>query len=153
MAVSAFAVRLRNQATIGHDVVDELTLVARHGRQRRLRRTLIQARDRAVDQLRRRRLEQRHAADGHAQPLAAAEDDPEQQAWGKFRAEALSRALASLPPSQRVALELAYLRGMTQAEIAACLGEPLGTIKTRTRLAMQKLRASPELVALVRDAG
>jgi RNA polymerase sigma-70 factor (ECF subfamily) len=108
---------------------------------------------RAVDQLRRRRLEQRHAADGHAEPLAAAEGDPEQQAWCTFRAEALSRALASLPPSQRVALELAYLRGMTQTEIAACLGEPLGTIKTRTRLAMQKLRASPELVALVRDAG
>ena len=42
---------------------------------------------------------------------------------------------------------------MTQAEIAASLGEPLGTIKTRMRLAMQKLRAMPELVALVADAG
>ena len=107
---------------------------------------------RSVDQLRRRRLEQRHTAEETGDSLPA-DDDPEQLAWGNARAEALGRALASLPPSQRLALELAYLRGMTQAEIAACLGEPLGTIKTRTRLAMQKLRASPELAELVSDAG
>jgi DNA-directed RNA polymerase specialized sigma24 family protein len=42
---------------------------------------------------------------------------------------------------------------MTQVEIASALGEPLGTIKTRLRLAMQKLRAMPELADLVADAG
>jgi RNA polymerase sigma-70 factor (ECF subfamily) len=55
---------------------------------------------------------------------------------------AVRRALADLPPAQRQVIELAYLRGMTQSEIAAYLNEPLGTIKTRARLAMQKIRAS-----------
>src|SRR5712691_3566409 len=106
---------------------------------------------RAVDQLRRRKLEQRFVSDGDLEPQAGGDGDPELQAWGRFQSEAVGRALASLPPSQRLALELAYLRGMTQAEIAASLGEPLGTIKTRTRLAIQKLRALPELAALVSE--
>jgi RNA polymerase sigma-70 factor (ECF subfamily) len=106
---------------------------------------------RAVDQLRRRRLEQRHTVNGEIDPGAAGLGDPEQHAWGHFQVEAIGRALADLPPNQRLVLELGYLRGMTQTEIAAYLGEPLGTIKTRTRLAMQKLRAMPELVALTTD--
>ena len=106
---------------------------------------------RAVDQLRRRRLEQRYTADGKVDPAASDEADPERRAWGRFQVEAVGRALADLPPSQRITLELAYLRGMTQAEIAASLGAPLGTVKTRMRLAMQKLRAMPELAALVAE--
>jgi RNA polymerase sigma-70 factor (ECF subfamily) len=108
---------------------------------------------RAVDQLRRRRLEQRHTINEEVQPSADGGTDPEQHLWGRFQMEAVERALADLPPSQRLALELAYLGGMTQVEIAASLGEPLGTIKTRMRLAMQKLRAMPELADLVADAG
>jgi RNA polymerase sigma-70 factor (ECF subfamily) len=106
---------------------------------------------RAVDQLRRRRLEARHSANGEVQPSAGPQTDPEQQLWDSVQAEAVWQALADLPPSQRLTLELAYLRGMTQAEIAAYLGEPLGTIKTRMRLAMQKLRSRPELAALIGD--
>lgn len=104
---------------------------------------------RAVDQLRRRKLEQGHRFDGEVDtPVTNGAGDPEKHAWGRFQQEALDRALCGLPPSQRVPVELAYLRGMTQAEIATLLGAPLGTIKTRMRLAMQKLRALPELAAL-----
>jgi len=49
-------------------------------------------------------------------------------------------ALNELPPEQRQALELGYFGGLSQTEIAERTGQPLGTIKTRMRLAMLKLR-------------
>lgn len=52
----------------------------------------------------------------------------------------IQAALATLPSEQRVALRLAFFRGFTHSEIAASLHEPLGTIKTRIRAAMQKLQ-------------
>jgi RNA polymerase sigma-70 factor, ECF subfamily len=56
------------------------------------------------------------------------------------RRRAVAQALAALSPPQREAIELAYYDGLSQSEIAARLKEPLGTIKTRMRLGMQKLR-------------
>jgi RNA polymerase sigma-70 factor (ECF subfamily) len=53
---------------------------------------------------------------------------------------AVTNALQGLPTGQREAIELAYYAGHTQAEIARVLGEPLGTIKSRTREAMERLR-------------
>jgi RNA polymerase sigma-70 factor, ECF subfamily len=52
----------------------------------------------------------------------------------------IRQALATLPPEQSKVLELAYFSGMTHTEIATVLGIPLGTIKTRIRMAMDKLR-------------
>ena len=52
----------------------------------------------------------------------------------------LQKELAQLPPEQREVLEMAFYRGMTQSEIAGETGIPLGTVKTRTLLAMKKLR-------------
>jgi RNA polymerase sigma-70 factor (ECF subfamily) len=49
-------------------------------------------------------------------------------------------AIRSLPDDQRKVIELAFYRGMTRQEIAQATGEPLGTIHTRARLALEKLR-------------
>lgn len=58
------------------------------------------------------------------------------------RRRRLDQALEELPAEQRQVLELAFYRGMTQSEIADGTGMPLGTVKTRTLLAMKKLRRS-----------
>jgi RNA polymerase sigma-70 factor (ECF subfamily) len=115
----------------------------------------------AVDLLRRRQLEQRHRmpsapyanGDGMADLLdnlgvASAEGDPQLRAGAFEQQLAISHALGALPPEQRLPLELAYFRGMTQLEIATLLQLPLGTVKTRMRLGLQQLRKAPELSRL-----
>lgn len=64
------------------------------------------------------------------------EDDAERS----LLMEKLRAAMATLPAEQREAVELAYFEGMTQTEIAARTGSPLGTVKTRVRTAMQSLK-------------
>jgi RNA polymerase sigma-70 factor (ECF subfamily) len=117
------------------------------------------AHHRAVDLLRRRQLEERHRLAPVSTSeslvelldnlgLASADDDPQARLGNLEQRIALERALGRLPAEQRLALELAYYRGLTQAQIAAYLVEPLGTIKTRMRLALQQLRKAPELSEL-----
>ena len=60
------------------------------------------------------------------------------------RRRRLAQGLADLPEEQRQALDMAYYQGMTQREIAEATGTPLGTVKTRTLLAMKKLRLALE---------
>ncbi len=60
--------------------------------------------------------------------------------------EVVRRALASLLPEQRQVLDLAYFGGLSQSEIAASLGLPLGTVKGRTRLALDHLRSALAVV-------
>ena len=66
----------------------------------------------------------------------------ESQVTQRLDRERIDRALVTLPDSQREVIELAYFEGYSQSEMADLLGQPLGTIKTRVRLAMQKLKAA-----------
>lgn len=67
------------------------------------------------------------------------QQDPQESAELSLRRERVQAALAQLPPDQKQAILLAYFGGLTQSQIAETLKQPLGTIKTRVRLAMQKL--------------
>jgi RNA polymerase sigma-70 factor (ECF subfamily) len=99
------------------------------------------ARNRAIDLLRSRSHQARLR---EQQPLSSAA--PASGSLDAADAAALRRAVASalesLSPAQRQAIELAYYGGLTQAEIAQQLDEPLGTVKSRTREAMERLRVS-----------
>jgi RNA polymerase sigma-70 factor (ECF subfamily) len=68
------------------------------------------------------------------------EDSPEHLTEVELERRRLRAALGQIPVEQRRVLELAYFEGLTQREIVARLGEPLGTVKTRLRLGMQKLK-------------
>ncbi|HEX2033879.1 MAG TPA: sigma-70 family RNA polymerase sigma factor [Chloroflexota bacterium] len=96
---------------------------------------------RAIDELRRRRSQPE--VDGLQEQLAPSEEpaaDPSNSLAQVEQRETVQQALAQLPEAQRRPIEMAYYGGMTQVEIAMALREPLGTIKTRMRLGMQKLR-------------
>jgi RNA polymerase sigma-70 factor (ECF subfamily) len=101
---------------------------------------MTMTRSRAIDKLRSRRRrdegmsfprEGPHLEGGGAVESGAAESEARLTVHG---------ALAKLPEVQRVVLELAYFDGFTQSEIAARLGEPLGTVKTRLRAGLERLR-------------
>ncbi len=68
-------------------------------------------------------------------------NNTEWEAYLEERQEVIRRAVAKLPEDQRQALGMAFFLGYSHQEIADILHEPLGTVKTRIRLAMQKLRA------------
>ncbi|MDR4494714.1 MAG: sigma-70 family RNA polymerase sigma factor [Nitrospirales bacterium] len=68
------------------------------------------------------------------------ERDPEQRSFYLEQCRIVQQALASLPAEQREVIELAYFGGWSQNEIAIQIGQPLGTVKTRMRLSMMKLR-------------
>ena len=72
--------------------------------------------------------------------LPSSAPDPSIDVEGAELRESVRLALNDLPSEQREVLELGYFNGLSQSEIADVTGQPLGTVKTRMRLAMQKLR-------------
>lgn len=101
------------------------------------------ARNRAIDLLRSRRIREADSAPEPQEPgavVAGSESDPAEHLWSRLRDQAVREAVASLPPEQRRVLTLAFFKGLTHRQIAEQLGEPLGTVKTRIRDAMRKLK-------------
>lgn len=96
-------------------------------------------RSRAIDRLRVLAARQR-LADSAARETTDEASDAVADTLHAEQREIVARALASLPEEQRRTLKLAYFEGLTQSEIATQLGTPLGTVKTRMRAGMMKLR-------------
>lgn len=100
-------------------------------------------RHRAIDQLRRdgSRPQQHSVAWADLAPGAEpSASSPEQATAAALERARVRAAVARLPAEQRQVLALAYFQGLTQSQIAETLALPLGTVKTRLRLGMQKLR-------------
>jgi len=165
--VYSLALRLLGDTAAAEEVVQETFLklwrqpaAYQPGRGRLLPWLLGVAHHHAVDMLRRRQLELRHRASASSANgegladfldnlgLSSSDDDPQLRSGTFDQRAAILHALAELPVEQRVPLELAYYRGMTQYEVATLLNIPLGTVKTRMRLGLQQLRKVPELSVL-----
>jgi RNA polymerase sigma-70 factor (ECF subfamily) len=154
--VHGVVARMLRQADDVEDVVEETFWQAwrqasRFDRTRGAVQTwlLTIARSRALDRvraLRRRREEPLEGDDGQVVVQQAAEGDPGQDAEASERRRIVGAALAGLPAEQREALELGYFAGLSQTEIAERTGQPLGTVKTRMRLALQKLRGQLQVL-------
>jgi RNA polymerase sigma-70 factor (ECF subfamily) len=98
-----------------------------------------QARSRAIDRLRfESRKKRSHGGD--VEPPAEAAADPRDVLELRQQCESLRAAMAALTPDEREAIETTFFGGLTHAEAAARLNQPLGTIKTRIRSGLQKLR-------------
>lgn len=106
------------------------------------------ARNLAIDAYRRRNVRPRAISGVNSDPILDETPDPDtdvaEQAQSILKNRQIRKALASLPVVQRQVIEMAYFYGMTRQEIAEATGEALGTIHTRARLALQKLRGEFE---------
>jgi len=103
---------------------------------------LTLARSRAIDRLRSRATRQKREEpmDDSPHSFPTRDGTPEDSASASQTRQRIRQALGSLPPDQREAVELAYFSGMSHSELAGHLRQPLGTVKTRIRMGMMKLR-------------
>jgi RNA polymerase sigma-70 factor (ECF subfamily) len=143
----SIALRITGEAGSAEDAVQEAFLgvwrnAARYVEGRGSVKTWLLAivHHRAIDTLRRRRLTAVLPEADETLPSQLTLPD----VWGEVAAEldrdAIALALAAIPPAQREAIELAYVGGLTQVEIADRLALPLGTVKSRMRLGLLALR-------------
>jgi RNA polymerase sigma-70 factor (ECF subfamily) len=135
--------------TANRETAEELTIDVFHDVWRRASRydpangtvlgwIMNQARSRAIDRLRFDSRKKR--SHGDVQPLTEAAADPRDVLELREQGESLRAALAALTPGERQAIETTFFAGLTHAEAAARLHQPLGTIKTRIRSGLHKLR-------------
>jgi len=99
------------------------------------------ARSRAIDRLRSRKVVERtHDAAHHEGPLEHTSPEGAENVFMQERRQRVRREMENLPTEQREVIEMAFYQGLTQTQIAGRTNIPLGTVKTRTLLAMKKLR-------------
>lgn len=145
-AVFGLARRVLQEAAAAEEVVQEIFLRLWNAPDRfdpergSLRSFLLtQAHGRAVDVLRsdtsRRRREQQEASD-----TAAGGYDVEHEVLDLSLADQVKVAVGALPDTERQAIELAYFGGLTYQQVAAALGAPEGTVKTRIRTGLRRMR-------------
>ncbi len=146
-AVFGLAKRVMGNATEAEDVTQEVFLRlwnqpdrfdAARGSLRSF--LLAQSHGRAVDAIRssnsRRQREAREAFD-----TARGSYDIQHEVWDLAVADQVSTAMGTLPDEERRAIELAYFDGRTYREVAQLLGQPEGTVKSRIRNGMRRMRA------------
>lgn len=149
-AVFALARRVLSDLTTAEEVVQEVflrlwTAPDKFDPDRGSLRSylLAQTHGRSVDLLRsdtsRRRREEREA-----RQTAEAGYDLEHEVWDLTVADKVKEVVAGLPAPERRAIELAYFGGHTYREVASLLGEPEGTVKSRIRVGLQRMRAALE---------
>jgi RNA polymerase sigma-70 factor (ECF subfamily) len=104
---------------------------------------VMRAKTRAIDRLRSIRRRDRTFVAPVDESVARSSDESAENPAVMAEDRTLVRtALAQLPEPQRRVIELAFFDGLTQSEIATRLGEPLGTVKTRARLGLERLRGA-----------
>ena len=149
-ADSAFslAYRICGQRPLAEDVLQEAMVAVwrsagRYDSRRGSVRTwiLTMVHNRAIDGIRRRSVAERGRADGEGlTERVPARERTEAEVLRREQAGIVAAALATLSSDQRRVIELAYFGGMTHVEISALLGMPVGTVKSRMRLGLAKLR-------------
>ncbi len=147
-AAFSLAYRICGRRSLAEDIAQEAFLAvwrsgARYDRRRGSVRTwtLGIVHNRAVDALRRSGVQERgRVSDEGIEETLEAPERTESQAVENSTAHEIRGALGDLPAEQRRVIELAYFGGFTHVEIASMLGTPVGTVKGRMRLGLNKLR-------------
>ena len=102
-------------------------------------------RNRGIDRLRASTTRARAREKAEAEAPMSQPSEAFERAWGNHRGKRVHEALRDLPREQGEVLALLHLRGLTHREVSEHLGLPLGTVKGRVRLGLQKLREHPEV--------
>ena len=152
----SLAYRVCGTRVAAEEVVQEAFLAlwrsgARYDRTRGSVRTWMLAivHHRAIDALRRNvNYDRRHTLDDSFAEQVQAPERTDVEAARRDEARELRAALEELPPDQSRVIELAFYGGYTHSEIAELLGDPIGTVKGRMRLGMEKMRASLEAAGM-----
>ena len=146
-AVYSLAVRILRSQSDAEDIVQEVFVQAwrQATRYDASRGTvagwlLMQAKSRSIDRLRARRARPEQSEEARVSEPVDASDAADIQIVRGEQAARVRQALEELPALQKTALELAYYEGLTHVEIAEQLEQPLGTVKTRIRQGLLKLR-------------